>query len=145
MWVYKRGNKENRRPLQFIFEMQMKSLALFFNKARFKSLFLRHKSEQDHSDVCHGMKRAKEMLDKDSVFFWRLFQDIFKTSTINFTGISSVTLLVIDNFPRITGHTKCQQFCEREDHLQKGFRLYSLQVNIASPWNRSFYRLQTAP
>ena len=46
----------------------------------------RHKSEQDHSDVCHGMKRAKEMLDKDSVFFWRLFQDIFKTSNINFTG-----------------------------------------------------------
>ena len=68
----------------------MKSLAFFFNKARFKSLFLRHKSEQDQSDVCHGMKRAKEMLDKDSVFFWRLFQDIFKTSTINFTGISSV-------------------------------------------------------
>ena len=77
----------NRQPWKFTFAMQNKSLALLSWKIQIS--FLRHKSEQDQSDVCHGMKRAKEMLDKDSVFFWRLFQDIFKTSTINFTGIST--------------------------------------------------------
>ena len=113
-----------------IFRLSRRKIQISYN------LFFRHKSEQDESDVCHGMKRAKEMLDKDSVFFWRLFQDIFKTSNINFTGIAAficVTLLVTENFPRTIGHTECQQFCEWKDHLQKGFRLCSLQVNIATP------------
>ena len=124
----KHGNdeEEDRHPWRSCFRKIQISIQFLF----------RHKSDQDQSDVCHGMKRAKEMLDKDSVFFWRLFQDIFKTSNINFTGIAaliSVWLLVTDNVPRITGHTECQQFCEWKDHLQKGFRLCSLQVNIATP------------
>ena len=71
--------------------MQIKSFALSLREIQISyNLIFRHKSEQDQSDVCHGIKRAKEMLDKDSVFFWRLFQDIFKTSNINFTGIAAL-------------------------------------------------------
>ena len=88
---------------------------------------LRHKSDQDQSDVCHGIKRAKEMLDKDSVFFWRLFQDIFKTSTVNFTGIE-LFIFVFNNLPRFAGSSKCQQLRERESDLQKRFQLCPLQV-----------------
>ena len=93
------------------------------------NICFRHKSEQDHSDVCHGMKRAKEMLDKDSVFFWRLFQDIFKTSNINFTGNrQSLIFSLTDPVLRIAGDAKCQQFSKWKGHLQKGFRLCPLQV-----------------
>ena len=58
-------------------------------------------------------------------------------STSQAFQLSSVQPLVTGNFPRITGHTKCQQFYEREDHLQKGFRLYPLQVKIASNTSES--------
>ena len=43
----------------------------------------KEKTEQELNDISHDMKRVKEMLDKDCIFFWRLFQDIFKDSSIN--------------------------------------------------------------
>ena len=36
-----------------------------------------------HFDISFGFTRikvGKQMLDKDSIFFWRLFQDIFKVN-----------------------------------------------------------------
>ena len=33
------------------------------------------------------MRKTKMMLDKDCIFFWRIFQDIFKNATVNFTGL----------------------------------------------------------
>ena len=33
------------------------------------------------------MRRVKRMLDRDCIFFWRLFQDIFQQKTVNFTGL----------------------------------------------------------
>ena len=36
----------------------------------------KEKTEQELNDISHDMKRVKEMLDKDCIFFWRLFQDI---------------------------------------------------------------------
>ena len=121
--------EENRQSLTFTFVMQIKSLA-------FKLIFFRHKSEQDHTDVCHGMKRAKEMLDKDSVFFWRLFQDIFKTSTINFTGISSLChslwltiflgLLVI---PNVSNSVSEKIICKKDsDFALFRWKLYHLRI-----------------
>ena len=44
------------------------------------------------SDIKKEIKDIKVMLDKDCIFFWRLFQDIFKERSINFTG-----LLVVPN------------------------------------------------
>ena len=47
------------------------------------------------SEVQEEMRKTKLMLDKDCIFFWRIFQDIFKNDTVNFTG-----LLVVPNISR---------------------------------------------
>jgi hypothetical protein len=33
------------------------------------------------------MQSCKRSLDKDCIFFWRLFQDLLKDTSINFTGL----------------------------------------------------------
>jgi hypothetical protein len=33
------------------------------------------------------IQSCKRSLDKDCIFFWRLFQDILKDTPINFTGL----------------------------------------------------------
>ena len=38
-------------------------------------------------DIKQQMRKTKIMLDKDCIFFWRIFQDIFKNATVNFTGL----------------------------------------------------------
>ena len=48
------------------------------------------KSEKHYNEISHKVKQCKEMLDKDCIFFWRLFQDIFNDSSINFTGILAI-------------------------------------------------------
>ena len=65
----------------------------------------KEKTEQELNDISHDMKRVKEMLDKDCIFFWRLFQDIFKDSSINFTG-----LIVL---PNISNHTSEKLVCRK--------------------------------
>ena len=84
------GDRLEQEQCIYCNHLEIQTISPQSNIQWLSNICFRHKSEQDHSDVCHGMKRAKEMLDKDSVFFWRLFQDIFKTSNINFTGIFGV-------------------------------------------------------
>ena len=84
------GDRLEQEQCVYCKNLEIQTISPQSNIQWLSNICYRHKSEQDHSDVCHGMKRAKEMLDKDSVFFWRLFQDIFKTSNINFTGIFGV-------------------------------------------------------
>ena len=74
------------------------------------------KTEQELSEISHDMKRVKEMLDKDCIFFWRLFQDIFKDSSINFTGI-----IVLPNISNQTSEKvvcrKCSDFTIFRRHV----------------------------
>ena len=41
----------------------------------------------DGKNLMEEFKKEKKKLDKDCIFLWRLLQDIFKSHTINFTGI----------------------------------------------------------
>ena len=67
-------------------------------------------------ELAHDMKRTKEMLDKDCIFFWRLFQDIFKDTSINFTG-----LIVLPNISNTTSEKltcrKCSDFTLFRRHV----------------------------
>ena len=65
----------------------------------------KEKTEQELNDISHDMKRVKEMLDKDCIFFWRLFQDIFKDSSINFTGLILL--------PNISNHSSEKLVCRK--------------------------------
>ena len=73
-------------------------------------------SDQELNDIVHDMKRIKEMLDKDCIFFWRLFQDIFKETSINFTG-----LIVLPNISNRTSEKlvcrKCSDFVVFRRHV----------------------------
>ena len=62
-----------------------------------------NKPDKNHEEIKSRVKKCKEMLDKDCIFFWRLFQDIFKKDSINFTGI-----LVL---PNISNSTSDALFC----------------------------------
>ena len=42
---------------------------------------------EKNSGLQEEMRKTKMMLDKDCIFFWRIFQDIFKNTTVNFTGL----------------------------------------------------------
>ena len=74
------------------------------------------KTEPELNDISHDMKRVKEMLDKDCIFFWRLFQDIFKDSSINFTG-----LILLPNISNQTSEKlvcrKCSDFTIFRRHV----------------------------
>ena len=70
-------------------------------------------------DIKQQMRKTKIMLDKDCIFFWRIFQDIFKNATVNFTG-----LLVLPNVSQDVGEKvvcqECSHFAIFRHHLQSG-------------------------
>ena len=66
-----------------------------------------------NSDIKNEIKKVKMMLDKDCIFFWRLFQDVFKEKTVNFSG-----LLVVPNLEENLICKECSNLVMYHKHIE---------------------------
>lgn len=79
--------------------------------------FVRTFDATEKLDLMTTMKKAKVNLDKDSIFFWRLFQDIFKNKMINFTGIIVAPNVAKDSIEKILCKS-CLKFFLFRKHVE---------------------------
>ena len=79
-------------------------------------IFVRVVNNND-SNLMENMKKAKIMLDKDSILLWRLFQDIFKEKTVNFTGVIALPNVSQDS-SRSLVCKKCSDFTIFRHHVE---------------------------
>ena len=72
----------------------------------------------DTGQLEENMKTTKLMLDKDSIFFWRLFQDIFKEKAVNFTGLLAIPSVKLEDRSKDLLCKKCSDFTIYRHHLE---------------------------